>query len=148
MTALCVKISSKNPPMLYNPYLFAYLLWIVQFNQYFVFSWCDFKVMQELTYTVDMGNMPSPAIVLLHYKVFCYLHKRDLFWYWHSKCRTWHVNPVNKLRMFLLLKYYSPMNTHGKTLVCDFCVLWITLLSLFSFTRRKSSKRKFWHVYS
>ena len=88
----------------------------------------------------------SCTIVLLHYKVFCYLQKRDLFWYRHSKCRTWHVNPVNKLRMFLLLKYYSPMNTHGKTVVCDFCVLWITPLSLF--TRHKSCKRKFWHVYS
>ena len=25
--------------------------------------------------------------------------------------------------MFELLKYYSPMNTHGKTFVYDFCVL-------------------------
>ena len=30
-------------------------------------------------------------------------------------------------RPFEFLKYYSPMNTHGKTFVYDFCVLAITL---------------------
>ena len=38
-----------------------------------------------------------------------------------------------------VLKYYSPMNAHGKTFVYEFCVL---------FTRHKIPKRKLCHVYS
>ena len=120
-----------------------YLLWIVQFNQYFVFS----KLCKNL-YSWDGKYAQSRTIVLLHYKVFCYLQKRDLFWYRHSKCRTWHVNPVNKLRMFLLLKYYSPMNTHGKTLVSDFCVLWITPLSLFTNVSSVVEFQRWWVLKS
>ena len=30
-------------------------------------------------------------------------------------------------RWTLFLKYYSPMNKHGKTFVYDFCILWILL---------------------
>ena len=69
--------------MLSNPYQFAYLILIVQFNQHFVI----YDVISKLTnnlHSWDGKYAQSCTIVFLRYKVFCYLHKRDLFWYRHS----------------------------------------------------------------